>query len=156
MLASYQCNQFPIILRAMQSAEEEVQMYTSIARNAIGGQAFHSDATAYPSQAETTVNRYSTEHAKGTDGYNSDATNKSSTFLEKNDSCFGCSSPHPWMRNKVVLCPHKNYAEIHETAAKKHKEWLAKCKARHKKCKGIDYDCLSDGEDQKASPKQYG
>jgi hypothetical protein len=131
-------------------------MYTSIARNAIGGQAFYSDATAYPSQAETTVNRYSTEHTKGTDGYNPDVTNKSSTSLEQNDSCFGCSSPHPWMRNKVVLCPHKNHAGIHETAAKKHKEWLAKCKARHKKCKGIDYDCLSNREDQKTSPKQYG
>jgi hypothetical protein len=50
----------------MQSTEEEVQTYTSIARNAVGGQAFQSDATAYPSQAEITLNRYSTERIKRT------------------------------------------------------------------------------------------
>jgi hypothetical protein len=67
MLASHQRSHFPIILRAMQSAEEEVQTYTSIARNAVGGQAFHSNPTVYPSQeAEITLNRYSTERVKKT------------------------------------------------------------------------------------------
>ncbi len=99
MLASHQRSWFPIILRAMQLAEEEVQTYMSCARNAIGGQAFHSDATAYPSQVEITLNRYSTLRVKGTDGYNSDATNKSSTSLGQNSSCFGSSGHHPWMCN---------------------------------------------------------
>ncbi len=74
MLASHQRSQFPIILRAMQSAKEEVQTYTSIAWNAISGQAFHAKATAYPSQAEVTLNRYSTKRFKGNDDSNSNAT----------------------------------------------------------------------------------
>jgi hypothetical protein len=76
MLAAFQLRPLPIILRAMQSAEEEVQTYTSIARNAIGSQAFHLDASAHPSQAEVTLNRYSQPRAKGTNsGYSSNATN---------------------------------------------------------------------------------
>jgi hypothetical protein len=47
--ASLQRSRLPIILCAMQSAKEEVQTYTSIARNAIGSQAIHSNATACPS-----------------------------------------------------------------------------------------------------------
>jgi hypothetical protein len=132
MLASHQHSGFPIILCAIQSAAEEVQTYMSIARNAIGGQAFHSDATVYPSQAEITLNRYSTEHVKGMDDYNSDATNKSSTSLGRNSSCFGCGSPHPWMHNKVILCPHNDRAGIREAAAKNYKEWLAKYKSHCK------------------------
>jgi hypothetical protein len=116
MLASHQCSRFPIILCAMQLAEEEVQMYSSNARNAVGGQGFHSNATAYHSQAEITLNRYSTERIMGMDGYNADMTNKSSTYLGQNNSCFGCGSPHPWMCKKVVLCPHKDHAGISETS----------------------------------------
>jgi hypothetical protein len=118
MLASHQCSQFPIILRAMQSAMEEVQTYTSIARNTIDGQAFHSNATACPSQAEITLNRNSIEHVKGTDGSNSDVA-KLGTSTGWETSCFGCGGPHPWMRNKVITCPHKDQAGIWEAATKK-------------------------------------
>ena len=117
MLASHQCSWFPSILRAMQSAEEEVQTYMSIARNAFGVQAFHSNETAYPSQAEITLNCYSTEHVKGTEGYNSDATKKPGTSFGQNSSCFACGGPHPWMRNKVTICPHKDRARIRKRAA---------------------------------------
>jgi hypothetical protein len=147
MLASRQGNRFPIILRAMQSAEEEVQTYTSIARIAVGGQAFHSDATTYPSQAEITLNRY-TKCVKGMEGSNSDAT-KLGTSLGQESSCFGCGDPHPWMRNKVIICLHKDQAGIREAAVKNCKEWLAKFKACHKKHKGIDYDCLSNTNKKK-------
>jgi hypothetical protein len=133
----------------MQLAEEEVQTYASIARNAIGGQAFHSNTTAYPSQAEITLNRYSTEHVKGMAGYNSDATNKSNTSHGWNSSCFGCGGPHPWMHNKVILCPHKDRAGICEASAKNYKEWLAKYKAHRKKCKGIDSNHLSNTNKEK-------
>jgi hypothetical protein len=126
MLASHQHSRFPIFHCNMQLAEEEVWTYTPIARNPVGGQAFHSDATAYHSQVEITLNRYSTECAKGIDDYNFDATNESSTSLGWNDSCFDCSSPHPWMHNKVILCPHKDRVELSEAAAKNYKEWLAK------------------------------
>jgi hypothetical protein len=150
MLASHQRSGFPIILCAMQLAEEEIQTYTSIAKNPIGGQAFLSNATAYPSQAEITLNHYSTERIKGTDGDNSDATNQSSTSLGGNTSCFVCGGPHPWMHNKIILCPHNDHTRIPEAAAKSYKEWLAKYKACRKKRKGIDYyNCLSNANKEK-------
>jgi hypothetical protein len=148
MLASHQRSQFSIILCAMQSAEEEVQTYTSIARSAVGGQAFHADATPYPSQVEITLNRYSTKCVKGNDGSNSNAT-KLGTLPGQESSCFGCESPHPWMRNKVITCPHKDRARIWEAAAKNYKEWLAKFKACHKKCKAIDNNRLSNANKEK-------
>jgi hypothetical protein len=118
----------------MQSAKEEVQMYTSITRDAIGGKAFHSDATAYPCKAETTLKRYSPGCAKATDsGYNSNATNKSNTSLGQSNSCFRCGGSHPWMRNKIILCPHKDHVIICGIAAKNYKEWLVKYKAHRKK-----------------------
>jgi hypothetical protein len=89
----------------MQSAKEEVQKYTSIARNAICSQAFHSNATAYLSQTETTLNRYSPGCTKGTDGGYTNATNKSNTSPGKGNSCFGCGGSHYWMRNKIFVDP---------------------------------------------------
>jgi hypothetical protein len=127
----------------MQSAKEEVQTYTSIARNAIGSQTFHTKAIAYPSQVEITLNRYSIERIKGNDGSTSNAT-KLGTLARWKSSCFGCGGPHPWMRNKVITCPHKDQAGIQEAAAKNYKEWLAKFKAHHKKHKGIDYNHFSN------------
>jgi hypothetical protein len=53
------------------------------------------------------------------------------------------------MCNMVILCPHKDRAMICEAAAKNYKEWLAKYKAHHKKCKGIDYDCLRKANKEK-------
>jgi hypothetical protein len=132
----------------MQSAEDEVQTYTSIARNAIGGQVFYSNATAYPSQAEITLNCYSTERVKRTEGSNSNAT-KLGTSPGWESSCFGCRGPHPWMRNKVITCPHKDQAGIREAVVKNYKEWPAKFKARREKRKGIDYNCLSDANKEK-------
>jgi hypothetical protein len=120
----------------------------SIARNAVGSQTFHAKATAYPSQAEITVNRYSTKRVKGNDGSTSNAT-KLGTSARRKSSCFGCGGPHPWMRNKVITCPHKDQAGIRETAAKIYKEWLAKFKACRKKRKGIDYDYLSNANKEK-------
>jgi hypothetical protein len=53
------------------------------------------------------------------------------------------------MCNKIILCPHKDCAGIHKTAAKNYKKWLAKYTARRKKCKGIDYDCLRNANKEK-------
>jgi hypothetical protein len=97
MLASHQCSQFSIILCTMQSAEEEILTYTSIARNAIGGQTFHYNATAYPCQDKITLNRYSTEGVKKTEGSNSNAT-KLGTSPGREFSCFGCGGPHGYHR----------------------------------------------------------
>ncbi len=59
LTASYQCRCFPEILQAMQSAEEEVQSISAIARSSVsGGQAFPITAQAFPSQAERTLANY--------------------------------------------------------------------------------------------------
>ncbi len=57
--ASFQCSKFPAILSAMQMSEDEVKLITAIAQSSVGGQAFHANAMAFPSQAETTLTRYS-------------------------------------------------------------------------------------------------
>ncbi len=56
--ASYQRSKFPAILSAMQMSEDQVKLITAISRNSVNGQAFHSDALAFPSQAKTTLNRF--------------------------------------------------------------------------------------------------
>jgi hypothetical protein len=48
---SFQRSRLPTILDAMTMAEEEVQSVSAIARSSVGGQAFKSDALAFPSQA---------------------------------------------------------------------------------------------------------
>jgi hypothetical protein len=80
LTASYQCRRFPEILQAMQSAEEEVQSISAIARSSVsGGQAFPITAQAFSSQAERTLANYKsgggyTFNASGTrsDEYHSD------------------------------------------------------------------------------------
>jgi hypothetical protein len=48
---SFQRSRLPTILDAMTMAEEEVQSFSAIVRSSVGGQAFKSDALAFPSQA---------------------------------------------------------------------------------------------------------
>ncbi len=102
--ASIQRSRFPAILSAMQMSEDKVKSITAIARSSVSGQAFHSNDLAFPSQAETTLNQYSPGgggsggyKSDGLGGYRTDDSRKSSTPLGKNDSCFGCKAPHPWM-----------------------------------------------------------
>ena len=52
---SFQRSRLPIILDAMTMAEEEVQSISAIVCSSDGGQAFKSDALAFPSQAERTL-----------------------------------------------------------------------------------------------------
>ena len=82
--------------------EDEVKSITAIAHSSVNRQAFHSDALAFPSQAETTLNHYSPGEKGGGGGYKSDGsggyrTDDSRRSLGKNDSCFGCKLPQPWM-----------------------------------------------------------
>jgi hypothetical protein len=99
MLASHQRSWFPIILCAMQLAEEEVQNYMSIARNAIGVQAFHSNATV------RTLNCYSTERVKGTDGFNSDATKSQALLLDGMLPALGVVVPIPGCATRSFYAP---------------------------------------------------
>ena len=104
--ASFQRSKFPAILSAMQMSEDKVKLITAIARSSVGGQAFHANAMDFPSQAETTLTRYSqgggykSDGSSSARGYHSDDTHAS---MGKADSCFGCKGPHPWMRDKKIM-----------------------------------------------------
>jgi hypothetical protein len=149
--ASSQRSKFPVILSAMQMSEDEVKSITAIARSSVNGQAFHSDALAFPSQAETTLNRYSLGGGGG-GGYKSDGsggyrTNESRKSLGKNDSCFDCKLPHPWMKNKVILCPNKDKPGVREEAAKVYAAWLDNYNKKQEGCvkkRKVNYDTMSN------------
>ncbi len=47
--ALFQCSCFPIILQAMQLAEDEAQSISAITLSSVGGQALKLDALAFPS-----------------------------------------------------------------------------------------------------------
>ena len=91
---SYQRSQLGVILAAAQAAEDEVKQMQDIARGMLGQGFFstiigESSATAFPSQAEQTLNRYS-----------SGGRQRDRLPLK----CFGCGGDHPWMKNKKVVC----------------------------------------------------
>ena len=92
---SYQRSQLVVILAAAQAAEDEVKQMQEIACGMLG-QGFFStviggaSAPAFPSQAEQTLNRYS-----------SGGNQRNRLPLR----CFGCGGDHPWMKNKKVVCP---------------------------------------------------
>ena len=78
--ASFQHGRFPLILLAMQSAEDEVQSISAIVRSSVAGQAFHANVLTFPSQAERTLERYSSGYKSDGDtscGYNSEGGYKS-------------------------------------------------------------------------------
>ena len=92
---SYQRSQLGVILAAAQAAEDEVKQMQDIARGMLGQGFFstiigESSATAFPSQAEQTLNRYSSGRRQ-----------RDRLPLK----CFGCGGDHPWMKNKKVVCP---------------------------------------------------
>ena len=162
--ASFQRSRFPMILQAMQSAEDEVQSISAIARSSVAGQAFHADVLAFPSQAERTLERYSSggyqSEGGNSTGYNSDGGYKSDgggkrkgRGLGAKDSCFGCgasgANAHPWMLGGKVVCPNADKPGIRKIAQENYEKWLAKKTERRatkkrKDDKAIDYDNLSD------------
>jgi len=135
--ALFQHGCFPLILQAMQSAEDEVQFISAIACSSVAGQAFHADALAFPSQAERTLERYSSGYKSdgGTSiGYNSEGGYKSdgdgklkSLGLSAKDSCFGCRATiHPWMKDGKVVRPNADKPGIRKTAQENYEKWLSK------------------------------
>ncbi len=72
--AAYQRSHFPDIIQAMQLAEDEVHSISAIVHSSVNGQVFKSDAMAFASQAERTLNRYSggyTSNGAASSGYRS-------------------------------------------------------------------------------------
>ena len=116
------------MLVAAQQAEDNYASTQRIRREAIGlsqafiAGAFHGPAIApaFPSQAETTLNRYG---AGGGGGYllspgNSTGGRGPACVW----TCFGCGGPHPWSEFKdgqhIVICPNKDASSIRENATK--------------------------------------
>ncbi len=85
-------SQILIILTAAQAAEDEVKKMQDVACGMLG-QGFYSniigggEVPAFSSQAKKTQSRRS----------------KDREHLPL--QCFGCSSPHPWMKDKKIICP---------------------------------------------------
>ena len=157
--ATFQRERFRQILAAMQTAEDEVHSISDIARESIGGQAFA--ITAYPSQCERTLERYpsgggysSGEGYRSDGGYRSeggrsDTSRGSRGGYGRNHKCFGCgSTQHPWIKDKVIVCPNKDKPGVKEAAEKNYQEYIATSRKRNKKRKEskdkpFDYSSLS-------------
>jgi hypothetical protein len=155
---TFQRSCFWQIFAAMQLAEDEVQSISAIARGSIRGQVFAANAGAFASQAERTLDCYSHggRYTSG-DGYRSDGRYRSEggrsnssrgsrSKLGQGDRCFGCQGPHPYIRNKLIVCPNKDKPGVRAAAKKAYQEWLAKLRKRNKKCKDklFDYNKLND------------
>jgi hypothetical protein len=114
----------------MQSAKDEVQSISAIARSLVVGQAFKTNVLAFPSQAERTLDRYSAGYQSkgGTScgyqsegGYRSDSDTRrfkgKSKGLGHRDNCFGCGDAlHPWMVDGKVMCPNADKPGIRAAA----------------------------------------
>ncbi len=136
-------------------SDDKVKLITAITQSSVGGQAFHANAMAFPSQAETTLTRYSKGGGYKLDGgssnrrYRLDDTQKS---LGKNDSCFGCNGPHPWMRNKKIVCPNRDKPGMCEEAAKAYQVWsdnYCKRQEHRSKKRKVDYDKMSNANKER-------
>jgi len=169
--ASYQRSCFPAILQAMQSAEDEVQSISAIARSSVIEQAFKTDVLGFPSQAERTLGHYSTGYQSegGTScgyqsegGYRSDGDNNRTNKgkgkgLGRRNNCFGCGDAlHPWMVDGKVVCPNADKPGIRAAAQANYEKWLktkTKRCAREKKRKegnaDFDFTKLSDANKKK-------
>jgi hypothetical protein len=163
--ASYQRSRFPTILQAMQSAEDEVQSISAIARSAVVGQAFKTDVLGFPSQAERTLDRYSAGYQSegGTSGgyqseggYRSDGDTRrpkgKGKGLGRRDNCFGCGDAfHPWIVDDKVVCPNADKPGVRAAAQANYEKWLknkterrAKEKKRRDGNGDLDFNKLSD------------
>jgi hypothetical protein len=133
------------MLSAAQQAEDKYASTQRIAREAIGmSQAFPVGATsggsphvpAFPSQAETTLNRY----AAGGGGYSTDggsrATDRSGgRGPPRSWNCFGCSRAHPYLeykdRQHIIICPNKDAPGVRDHATKNIEKMRKNRKKKH-------------------------
>ena len=170
LTAAFQRSRFPFILQAMQSAEDEVQSISAIARSSVAGQAFKTDVLAFPSQAERTLDRYHSGNGYQSEGgasggYPSDGgyiseggvrrPKEKGKGLGRRHNCFGCGDQfHPWMEDGKIVCPNADKPGVRATAQAKYEKWKkAKTERREKdrKRKGseVDFAKLSDANKEK-------
>jgi hypothetical protein len=80
----------------------------------------------------------------------------SRTSLGKNDTCFGCKTPHPWMnKNKVIVCLNRDKPGVRKEAArayaaglknykKKQESRSNKRKVNHDKMSNANKECMKE------------
>jgi hypothetical protein len=158
--ATYQRKMLQAMLQAAQQAEDDLHAVQRVAREAVGmSQAFHAGATggiqtvagAFPSQAETTLMRYSS------DGKSQAASHPPrGGGLQHSWSCFGCGRPHPYSEfcgneGHVIICPNKDNPGVRENAARNIEKMRKNRKKRHhqnSKRKNLGTANLSDFDEQ--------
>jgi hypothetical protein len=122
---SHQRRTLQLMLKAAQQAEDAFTLMQCIARDAIGlSQAFpvighatgSNQALALPSQAETTLSRYSPRGGCSTKSAAGQGTRTARPL-----ACYGCGGLHPWLEYQqgsyVIICPNQNNPGIKENAA---------------------------------------
>ena len=123
------------MLKAAQRAEEDYTNVQRTAREAIGlgAQSFYSGrdtrgASAFPSQAETTLTKYSQSGvSRGGNGRGE----------RRPLSCFGCGGPHPWSElidgTFVIKCPNRSNPGVQDNAQKALEKYRADRKKRRER-----------------------
>ena len=133
--ADIQRNTLQKMLLAAQRAEEDFLNVQRTAREAVGlgGQSFFSGGdtrgvSTFPSQAETTLTRYSQSGGQRGGG---------GKGKKRPISCFGCGGPHPWSEyidgKHVVKFPNSQNPGVADHAEKNLKKYRATCKKQRVK-----------------------
>jgi hypothetical protein len=111
------------------------------------GQVFatNTNVNVFPSQAECNLDLYSQGGYSSGVGYcskggHSDSSRGSRGELGWGNKCFGCKGPHPYIKNKVIVCPNKDKPGVRAAAEKAYQEWLEKLCKRNKKRKDLPLD----------------
>jgi hypothetical protein len=140
--ATHQRKVLQEMLQAAQQAEDDLASVQRVAREAVGlSQAFVSSgssvaSTAFPSQAEKTLAKYSYQGS----GASTDGSRASESAGSKNGKvglwpCFGCGGPHPWSKfvdgKYVIICPNKDNPGVAQNAAKGIERMRKNRKKRH-------------------------
>ena len=114
------------IHKAAAAAETDFNFTRQTAREAVIGQAFHMDVCspcgdAYPSQAESTLSRYS---ANGRD-----KGSESAPTTPREIKCWGCDGPHLWAKKgkrdeePTIVCPNADKPGVKERAKQRYDEY---------------------------------
>ncbi len=150
------CSTTPVPPFSSANSRAQVANIMAIARQLVGSQTFAASVPTFASQAERTLARYapggySSEGGYCSDGGRSESSRGSRGELGRNDKCFGCGGPHPYIKNKVVVCPNKDKSSVKEAADTNYREWVEKRKKQNKKRKerSVSYDKLSDKDNAK-------
>lgn len=159
---SHQRRTMTLLLKAATQAEDDYRATQQIARDAVVGQAFYttvgspplssSSATAFPSQAETTLAKYQSPGA-------SSPTSTPRRKLE----CFGCGQAHAWgkrdendKKSYIIVCPNKDKPGVMEKAKKQLEEFRARMqrnksgssssgsRTKRKNINSVDFSELND------------